>query len=588
MIRPVFARFRSPSPQLLLFSAALPAFVGLAACAAAQEPVVDGASVTRPVESRPLLSGGAVERAANGARLIVLVVVDQMSAEVYAGARPYFGPDGFARLEREGASFPLCAFEHACTETAPGHATIATGAPPSVHGIVANDWPDPRTGEAVNSVYGKDVPALGPPLGAKTKGARLTQLRAPTFGDALKAAAGPQAKSAGFSLKARSSLLSTGRSADVAAWLDYETGWWTSSPDHGDALPGFLAEFNARDAVSLLFDGEWIREGPDAAYALLGDDASPFERGLDGRSAFPHRLRGPDGSTRERSAETALSSPEGNRLVLEAAYAGMRALELGRDDVPDFLFVGFSANDLIGHQFGPWSHEVRAGMLAADRQLAEFMRKLDADVGRGRWMMAVTADHGVGPIPEAAVKAGLPAGRIDARKVRAAAESALVGAFGDPGPRTYVKTAWGYHCLFDREWLAERRIDSAVAATIAAAAIESVPGIARAVPTAELLQRGARDGLEAAVLKNAPPDRIADLWVLPKPYHLFSLNAASHGTPYAYDRRVPLLLFGPGIKAGFVGRGAASPGAAVTTLAAAIGISGPAMAEAPALTEALQ
>ena len=349
-----------------------------------------------------------------------------------------------------------------------------------------------------------------------------------------------------------------------------------------------MAEINARDPVAALFETEWLREGPDAAYALLGDDASPFERGLDGRNAFPHRLRGPDGSTRERSAETALSSPKGNELVLEGVYAGMRALELGRDDVPDFLYVGFSANDLIGHQYGPWSHEVRAGMLAADRQIAELMRKLDADVGRGRWMMAVTADHGVGPIPEAAVKAGLPAGRIDSRKVRGAGESALVKVFGDPSPGTYLKTAWSYHCLFDRELLARRGIDPETAAEIAAPAIEAVPGIARAVQVSAVRRRGARDQIEAAVLKTSPADRSSDLWVLPKPYHLFSLNAASHGTPYAYDRRVPLLVFGPGIRTGYVGRGPASPGAAVTTLAEALGISGPAMAEAPPLIDALQ
>jgi hypothetical protein len=560
------------------------AWATIAAAIAAQAPESQPAS--RPaVDSRP---GAAAARPRSGARLVVAVVVDQLSAEVYEGARPYFGEGGFARLEREGARFPQAAFEHACTETAAGHATLSCGAPPSVHGIVANDWPDPRTGAAVNAVHDPAVRALGPPPGASTKGATLARLRAPTFGDALKAAAGPQAKVVGVSLKARSSLLMTGRSADFAGWLDYETGWWATSPDHGPTAPAFLADWNARDVVAAAFGGTWEKEGPAAAYEFLGEDASPFERGLDGRSAFPHLLRTAAGGVREKDAQAALSTPFGNELVLDATFDLLPRFALGKDDVPDYLFVGFSANDLVGHQYGPWSHEARSAAIAVDRQLTALLQRLDLEVGKGRYTLALSADHGVGPIPEAAAKAGLPAGRVDSRKVRGAIESALVASFGDPTPARYTKAVWGYHCVLDHETLATRGAPRETAAEIAAAAAATVPGVGRVVSLPALDRRPPRDAIETAVQKTGPPDRLGDLWVLPLPYHLFSANPASHGTPYVYDRRVPLFFFGAGVKPGYVGVEATSPAALATTLAASLGIAGPALADAPPLRCALQ
>jgi hypothetical protein len=541
---------------------------------------IAGAASLAAQTSRP--ESAPASRAANGARLVVVVVVDQLATDVFRPAWPHLGDDGFKRIAREGADFPEAAHDHACTETAPGHATVGTGASPSVHGILANDWPDPITGFGVNAV--NDGSALiGPPLGVKSAGASTSRLKAPTLGDAMKAAYGPASKVAGLSLKARSALLTTGRAADVAAWLDYETGWWTSSPTQGPALSPWLAAFNRDDRVAALFGLPWERGGPDAAFADLGEDKSTFEYGLDGRTDFPHRLDAKEGSTREQRAMVALISPAGNEVVLEAAYATMRALELGKDDVPDFLYVGFSANDLVGHAYGPASFEVRSMTLKTDAQLAELMRRLDADVGPGRWNLALSADHGVGPTPERAVKEGIKAGRVDTKRTRGAAEAALTKAFGDPAPEHWTLAQSGYFFVLNRALLARREVDAEAAEDVAAVAIRAVEGVASVHPTRRLLARGAANELEACVIRTLAPDRMPDLYVIPSPYHLFSRNPASHGTPYAYDRRVPVMIMGPGVRAGFASTEAVSPASMVVTLARLLGIPGPAMADHQAL-----
>lgn len=560
------------------------ALVLLGAVAAAQSTKPSDAAASRPASESP---ASRRTSAANGARLVVAVVVDQLATHVLDAARPHLVPDGFVRLERDGARYPDGAHVHACTETAPGHASIGTGTTPRVHGIPANDWPDPETGKSVNAVSDADVPALGAPPGVVVAGSSLRRLRAPTFGDALRDAFGPAAKIVGLSGKARSSLLMTGRSANLAAWLDSETGRWTTSPDHGAGPPPFLAALGGGEPLKRFYGATWEKSGPDSAYAGLVD-ASRFEFSYDGRADFPHTLRPTPPETLARVASTVMTSPMGNEAILEAVDAALDAYDLGRDETPDYLFVGLSSNDLVGHAYGPDSVEVRDVTLRADRLLAGLFKRLDERVGEGKWNCVLTADHGVGPVPEVAKLRGLPAGRVDPLRTRGAAETALVAAYGDPAPRRWTLAQSAYHLVLDKALLREKGIDVDAAGEVAAAAAAKIDGVDRALATAALLRRGPRDDVETAVVASLPEGRSADVYVVPKPYHLFTRTPASHGTPFDYDRRVPVVLFGPGVKRGFVGSGAAAPGSLVVTLSRLLGMPPPSAACRPVLQDALE
>jgi hypothetical protein len=243
----------------------------------------------------------------------------------------------------------------------------------------------------------------------------------------------------------------------------------------------------------------------------------------------------------------------------------------------------------VGHAFGPDSHEVRDMTLRTDRQLASILAHLDEIAGPGRYHVIVSSDHGVGTIPEVAARRGLPAGRVSLLRLKLAIERALreehgpapegehwYGAIGDGG------------VMLNRRLLEQRGIPLAHAQDVAARAAATLDGIAEAIPAHAVAEGTLPPGpVHDTVRKCFYGGRSGDVLVIVKPNHLFGATVASHGTPYDYDRRVPLFLSGPGIRAGYRGRDPVTPGSAVVTVAEALGIAPPSRAVFPALRAAL-
>jgi len=244
--------------------------------------------------------------------------------------------------------------------------------------------------------------------------------------------------------------------------------------------------------------------------------------------------------------------------------------------------VSFSALDKVGHDYGPNSHEIQDVLVRLDRTLGDLFAGLDRLVGPGRYTVALTADHGVAPIPERAVAEGLPAGRLDKSRVVAALEDALTKAFG-PGPHVvqYVHTD-----VYLRPGLAERvASDPRIIASLNEA-VRLVPGIDGLLVGEALENRSFVPTDRAAPFaRSHVAGRSGDLTVLYRPYWIDDETGTSHGTPYGYDSRVPLFLFGKGIAAGEYLE-SASPTDVAPTLAFLAGITLPRV-DGRVLTEAL-
>lgn len=551
-------------------------------------------AASRP-ESRLFLRGpvraesGPVPVARNGSRLVVLIVVDQLASDVLAAAWPHLGDDGFKRLEREGSSYPHCAYLHACTETGPGHATLGTGATPSVHGIVGNDWIDAATRETIGCCDDRSTRLLS----GSEPGASAHRLLVPTLGDAMKAAFGGRARVASISQKDRSAIFPVGASADRVVWFDRKTSSFTTSTAFVAALAGpetaWLDALNRTHPIGRIDEYTWDRAGPPSAYADLGPDDEPVEFPLGGSRTIPRTLRRADSGSAPEYCDWLSYSPAGLDLVFEHARFLLQDFGLGTDDVPDFLSIAPSSNDYVGHIFGPDSHEVRDMTLRTDRHVAALLKLLDETVGKGRYNVALSADHGITSIPELAVKRGIAAGRVSPDKLRGAIEAAMRDAHGAPPANDrWVAKTLDADILLNRALLEARKIPLNDAQDVAARGAALVSGVAEAVPI-HLIREGKLSSsvLHDAVRRGHMPSRAVDVYVLVKPHYLFGKTIASHGTPYDYDRRVPLFLFGPGIKDGHRSLGAVAPGSAVVTLAAALGIDGPRGADHPILADAL-
>jgi Type I phosphodiesterase / nucleotide pyrophosphatase len=520
-------------------------------------------------------------------RLIVLIVVDQLASSVLESAWPHLGEGGFRRLAREGASYPRAAYDHSCSETGPGHASLATGATPSVHGIVGNEWLDADSGEIVGCADDAGKPLV--PGGARGSSAR--RLLAPTIGDALRAAYGPGVRIATVSIKDRSAIFPAGAGGDYVVWFDRKAscGFVTSS---AFVRPGadvsWLERLNALRPKEALEGFVWEKVAPQGAYADLGADDDPVEINVDGSRAFPHELRPDRFASANVFCEALCASPAGLDLVLGGARFLLREAGLGQDDVPDLLGISFSSTDLVGHLYGPESHEVRDMTLRTDALLAGFLADLDR-LCPERYFLLLSADHGVGPIPEALVRRGQPAGRVNVDKLRSAIEGGLRAAYGPaPESRRYLRRTLDSDVLLDRPLLAEKGIPLAQAQDRAAAAALTAPGVAEAIALHRVFDGSLPPGAWYDLFRNAQlQSRSVDLLVVPKPHWLFGSNRANHGTPHDYDRRVPLFLMGPGIKRGHEGADDVAPGSGVVTIAAALGIPPPAAANHAPLADAL-
>ncbi len=543
-------------------------------------------------ESEPSPPPGS--KATPEVRLVVLVVFDQLRADLIARPdwREHFGKDGFRRLQDDGAWFTNCHYPYAITSTGPGHASMLTGAPPAATGIVNNEWYD-RTRKREQYCAGEErfelVPA--PPVAVKGEEAATrsfryagapTRLLAPTVTDVLKGYHDGRGKVFGVSLKDRSAILPSGQRPDGAFWFD---GRFVTSTYYADAVPKWVAEFNASGKADSYFGKDWVRVRPDLNYdTLAGPDKGEGEGSGVGQGAtFPHPMFGgkekdgtPFDSAKEAGAkyyDALACSPFGNHLLLDFAKTCIDAERLGTDDEPDLLTVSFSSNDLIGHSWGPDSHEVLDCTLRSDAVLAGLLAHLDAKVGKGKYAVILTADHGICPLPEFAAKH--PERYPDARDAkRVSGVALLMGAemhlrekFGKPNTSDDKSTSKGWiespsppYFYLNHRVAEGHKVPVATVAAELAKWLETQDGV-QAAYTAERIKdvtTNKTDPVLDRVRLAYQPERSGDVYVVLKPYHLLNsptstsklFTGTTHGTPNSYDTHVPLLVYGPGVKGG--------------------------------------
>src|SRR6478609_2580656 len=342
-------------------------------------------------------------------RLAVVISVDQMRADYLERFRPYFGEGGFKRFTDQGAWFKDCHYLHAVTKTAPGHATILSGVHANVHGIIANEWLDRTTFIQGNNVEDTAAPLVGllPRLDryanatfAAKAGRSPRNFLGVTVGDSLKAKYGAAAKVFGVADKDRAAILMSGPKADGAYWT--EEGRFVTSTYYRRELPAWLERFNNERGAAEYFGQVWNRLLDPAIYdRVQGPDDAPGEQAEDGLGVtFPRKVDGGKDKISGAFFDAFDHAPWNNDLVEEMAERLIEHEQLGADGTPDLLCVGFSQTDKAGHAYGPDSHEVMDSYLRLDHTLAEFFRFLDAQVGAGNWVVALTADHGVPSLPE--------------------------------------------------------------------------------------------------------------------------------------------------------------------------------------------
>jgi hypothetical protein len=522
-------------------------------------------------------------------RLVVLVVCDQMRADYLDRWRELWGEGGFRRVLTDGAWFLNCHYPHACTETGPGHATLVTGRSPSTHGIVGNYWYDRHTAETVYCVAAvrpyEPVPSSAAGEGPSTP----ERLLGPTLGDALREAPGRKGRVFSLALKDRAAVLLGGRRPDACYWFDLWTGGFMTSTYYRDRPHPWVVEFNQRRPADRWFGRDWTRLLPDLDYlSHSGPEAAPGGgTGWLQKRTFPHpttggldRLQGQPYANKDYYGAVS-TSPFGNELLLELVLKAVDAEKLGGSERRDLLCLGFSAIDAIGHSWGPDSQEMLDTMLCFDRLLAKLLAHLDARVGRDQYMLVLTSDHGICPLPEVSRSRKRDSGRISFKQLSEEANSLLSKAYGTGQVRWIEATAenWLYlnHKLIAKHGLKPTEVE-----TTLVRGLRGHPGVLAAYGRTHLERLVESDRIGQAVCRSFYPDRSGDVVVVLKPYYIPSddLSGTTHGSPHPYDTHVPCLVYGSSqIRAG-QRREAVTPQMIAGIVATALGISPPSGVEA--------
>ncbi len=449
-------------------------------------------------------------------RLVVFITVDQFHPDYLARYRSEF-TGGLKRLLDGGAYFTDAFQDHAITETAPGHATTMSGRYPSSTGITRNllGVNDPRW------------PLIGAP---RDLGAAPFRFRGTTLTDWL-VAKDPRTKVLSVSQKDRAAILPIGRSKQQVYWYG-SNGTFTTSTWYADTLPTWVQRFNARRIPARAAGTEWTLLRPASEYAEK--DSVPIENF--GRNlVFPHQI--PADTARAEAFYIIFPMMD----ALDAAFAldGAATLGLGQGPQTDLLAVSFSATDQIGHRFGPESREIHDQILRLDRTLGRFIDSLYQLVDSSQVVFALTADHGVDPIPELHGHI-----RVDMAPAMVATRAAIAKAGGDT---TAIDLESG-------AFFAEPAV-RAVAMDAFIRAARQIPGVARVDRFDQLDQVDTtKDAVARRWLHMFPDDlepqvvvtlAAGDIWDYP--------IVATHGSPHDYDAHVPMIFYGPPFKPGRYG-----------------------------------
>jgi hypothetical protein len=476
-----------------------------------------------------------------------LVVFDQVPQWLLERTEPFFGPGGFGGLG--GANY-AADYPYASTETAPGHATLATCVVPAVHGIATNTWFHDGKPQYVtdDDRYPILAPTADDPNGRLSRGSSPRMLLVPTLGDAMKMGSRGTAKVVTVSHKDRSAILTGGQSADLAIFYDRELGRYTTSTAYAETLPQWLHDAGASLPQKAFAEATWdVAPAPAALAHLVPDDDRPGEGALKGLDAtFPHHLKDiPDEAVR-KSVYRAM--PQSIDDVFALALLAVDNVGLGADSEPDLLVVSVSTTDVIGHNYGAESLEQQQTLRHADVALRRFVAGLRQRV-RGDVVIAVSSDHGVPPLPQTIQSAGFDATPVTYETVVAAADAALkrVAPRGDGSTR--VQGFFPPQLFVDMGDVK----DVDVVITAVTDAVEAIDGIAAVYDMRP--GRPDRDQFHGLMRNSAPPGRAAQIFVRQEPRVVLSEKrflgqGTDHGSVYLYDRRVPFLLSGPGVRRG--------------------------------------
>jgi predicted AlkP superfamily pyrophosphatase or phosphodiesterase len=481
-------------------------------------------------------------------KLVVGIVVDQMRWDYLYRYNSRYGNDGFKRMLREGLSCENSFIPYTPSYTAAGHACVYTGSVPALNGIPGNNWYDRQQKKVVYCTDDSTVTSVGSNSTAGKMSPR--NLWSNTVTDELRLATNFKNKTIAIALKDRGAILPGGHMANAAYWFDNGTGGWISSSFYMKELPEWVRRFNERKLPDQYLKQNWNTLYPISSYVNSTADSTRYEGRLPGEDiTFPHITSGATGAA---SYDLFRHTPFGNTFTLEMAKSAIEAEQLGKNGMTDFLAVSLSSTDYVGHTFGPNSIEVEDTYLRLDKDLGTFLKYLDDKIGKGQYLVFLTADHAVAHNPNFMVDQKYPIGIFDPSKVRRQLNDSLQKRFN---AANIIVQYINYQFFLDDSLLLQNRIDNQQVKQYIIDFLLKQAAVSNAVDLSQLSNSTLPSTLKMFLSNGYNQKLSGDIQVTLKPQWFENWQTGTtHGSWNPYDTHIPLLWFGWKVKPGQVNR----------------------------------
>lgn len=483
-------------------------------------------------------------------RLVVGLVIDQMRWDYLYRYQRHYGTGGFKRLLGEGYSLENVMIPYIPTVTAVGHSSIYTGSVPAIHGIAGNDWIDKTTGESVYCTTDTTVQPVGatsPKIGQHSP----HNLWSTTISDQLALGTNFQSKIIGVSLKDRASILPAGHTPTGAFWFDEGSGDFVTSTYYMTELPQWVKNFNAQHWGEKLVANGWNTLKPLAEYTESSPDNVAWESLIGSATAptFPYDKLAADYAAKKGLIR---STPFGNTLTLKLAEAAIDGNDMGKDEVTDFLAINVASTDYVGHAFGPNSIEVEDTYLRLDRELEAFLKMLDAKVGKGNYLVFLTADHG-GAHSNGFLKAHKILTDFFDDGLQNNLEQELKARYAQEKLITAVDN---YQIYLNHKLIQEKGLDAAEIKKTIITQLKKDPRVLFAVDLEKAAEAAVPEPVKTRIINGYNWQRSGDIQIISHDGMLpsYAKKGTTHSVWNSYDSHIPLIFFGTGIRHGSSGR----------------------------------
>lgn len=485
-------------------------------------------------------NAAAIERP----KLVVGIVVDQMRWDYLYRYQKRYTDGGFKRLLGEGFSCENTMIPYVPSVTAIGHTCIYTGSVPSIHGIAGNNFV--KDGK---KVYCTDDDSVKP-VGTTSEAALMSprNLWVSTIGDEMKIASNGRAKVVGVALKDRASILPAGHNPNGAFWFDDQTGCFITSSYYMDRLPKWVEAFNDKRLPEQYLSQKWNTLYPKNTYTESTTDENEYENGIrEGvKATLPLNL--PE-LYKKYGYGIIRNTPFGNSLTLDMAKAAIDGEQLGADDETDLLTVSCSSTDYIGHQVGTHAIETEDTYLRLDKAIADFLAYLDSKVGKGNYLVFLSADHGAMNNAAFLQDRRIPAGSWDASATAKKLNHVLAKEYPEAGD--IVKTVMNYQVFFNRDVIKSKQLDFDNIKQTVVNVLKEDPSVLYACDMAKASTESIPEEVKFRIINGYNRERSGDVVIILKPnFYAHGMKGTDHGAWNSYDTHIPLVFMGWGIKHG--------------------------------------